>query len=347
MGSQKENLIKFLKQLEGLDITERIFVDILTEGIGALNGDSEAHFNNYAQIMSNHYLPRFEMMFKRMATELNRLGRDQTQNESILHGILDDIVFMQSSANKIRAILNDRLTHENGTIDAELRGLTDYKVNSLRTKKYYKDNVCIFPLSFHCVYDSNIGKWYQRYFWLDMEDGAIYHTMERLDKSLSNISPKEALFKKHRVLELYYEPGAYNGLIRWNNKEAVMLNPEDYHQLLSFAEPDIPTAVNKMKGYIKKTQAEKSYPVMLPVSRIGMVDKSMVLEDYEHHRIVLYHQDGIDNANRSICNLFDLPYEYKERQTMFGILFYDASELSVYFHPHTLFTEDKIYRLID
>ena len=347
MVSQKDNLRKFQKQLEGLDIAEKIFVDILTDGIGSLTDDNEVDLKNYAQIMSNHYLNKFKTLFERMASDLHLLGSNQIQSEEIFHRILDDIVFMQSSVNKIRLKLKDKIASSDGKIDAELRELTDYHVRVLRANKSYKYNVCIFPLSFHCVYDFNIGCWYQRYFWIDMEDGSIYHTLERLNKRPENVTPKEDLFKKHRVLELYYEPEVYNGLVNWRNKEVVPLNSEDYLKLISFAQADIPTAVNKMKGYIKNTQSEKYYPVILPVSRVGIVDKSIVLEDDTHHRIVLSHQGGIDSTNRSICNLCDLPYEYNDHQAMFGILFYDVSEFSVCFHPHTLFTEGKIYRLID
>ena len=347
MVSQKVNLKKFEKQLEGLDIAEKIFIDILTDGIGSLTADNERDFKNYAQIMSNHYLNKFKMLFERMSSDLHFMVSNQIQSEEIFHGILDDIVFMQSSVHKIRMKLKEKVESCDGTIDAELRGLIEYNVNVLRSKTDFKNNVCIFPLSFHCVYDSNIRCWYQRYFWIDMEDGSIYHTLDRLKNRPVNVIPKEHLFKKHHVTELYYASDDYNGLINWNNKEAVALDSDDYLKLISFAETDIPTAVNKMKGYIKNTLNEKCYPVILPVLSVGMVGNSLVMEDDKHFRIVLRQQDNIDSTNRSICHLMDLPYEYKERQSVFGILFYNEADFTIYFHPHTLFTQNKIYRLID
>ena len=65
-----------------------------------------------------------------------------------------------------------------------------------------------------------------------------------------------------------------------------------------------------MKSYIKRTQAEKYYPVMLPVLRVGMVEDECVIEDDQHHRIVCHAQDGIDSEDRSIRHLMDLPYDY-------------------------------------
>ena len=344
--ASNNNLKKFQKQLEGLDIAEKIFMDILTEGVASLNDNSEARFRNYTQIMSNHYLPKFEMMFKNMAADVHLLD-GLNPSEEILHDILDEMVVMYSTINKARTILKNKLETSDSIIDIELRELTDNSPKHLRVQKNFQYNVCIFPLSFHCVYDSFKNCWYQRYFWIGMEDGRIYHTLERLIKQPQNVVPKEALFKKHRVLELYYEPDVFNSLIHWNNKEPVPLDSEDYVKLVSFAENDIPSAVAKMKAYIKNTRADKYYPVILPVSRVGMVGGSLVLEDYQHHRMVIRHQKEINSANRSICHLMDLPYTYKARQSMFGILFYDASDFSIYFHPHTLFTENKIYRLID
>ena len=338
MASQKENLKKFEVQLEGLDILERIFVDILTDGLGSLNEASKASFQNYAQIMANHSLPKFQTTFEGLASDLILIGYHTEQSEKVV---------MQSSVNKIRIKLKEKLEASDGIIDSELRELTDKPLKHLRTKNNCKYDVDIFPLSFHCIYDTEVNSWFKRYFWINMENGSIYHTLEKLNKNPDNIIPTEPLFKKHHVPELFYASDNNYSLIRWYKKEVQPLEPEDYIKLVSFAETDIPIAVNKMKAYLKNTQAEKCYPVMLPVSRTGMVKDQFVIEDYQGNRIVLRQQDWIDSANRSICHLMDLPYDYQERQSIFGILFYESLDFSIYFHPHTLFAKDKIYRLID
>ena len=199
MAFQKDNLKKFQKQLDGLNILEKIIIDILTEGIGSLVKDDEELFRHYAQIMSNYYLPKFAMIFSKFASNAYLLTESAASREKLLHQFLDELVVMQSSVNKIRFKLKDKLEKSDNTIDTELKDLTDGRRNRLRAKNDFKCDVSIFPLSFSFIYNPDKNCWFQRYYWIDLDSGSIYRTLEKIRKHPQKVPPKEPLFMKHQV----------------------------------------------------------------------------------------------------------------------------------------------------
>jgi hypothetical protein len=67
---------KILKQLEGLDLVEKLIDDLLTAGMGTLAGTSAAAYLKIAQDLGNYYLTGPQNAFTRMALEIRKIQKD-------------------------------------------------------------------------------------------------------------------------------------------------------------------------------------------------------------------------------------------------------------------------------
>lgn len=108
---------KIAKQLEGLDLAQKLVDDLLTTGIGTLAGTSAQSFEKVAKDLGNYYLTGPQNAFTAIALEVRKIQQNPDKAEEHYAEALRLLIFLHATIKKSRVFLNQKL--EAGNFSAE------------------------------------------------------------------------------------------------------------------------------------------------------------------------------------------------------------------------------------
>ena len=339
---------KIIKQLEGLDLAQKLVDDLLTAGIGTLSGTSAQSFDKVAKDLGNYYLTGPQNAFSRIALEVRKIQQDPDGAEAHYAEALRILISLHATIKKSRVFLNSKLTGgnysaEDSILYEALGGV--WRLEDLRAIGAFREHVKLVQLSFDVSYDEAKREYVERGFWLDIETGVIGQTLNyRPVKALKYVKADDSFFDVADVPVLYEYPGELNRRIRWDGCTTRPADPAEKRRLPALAAGIVET-VKTAKGQMKNTLLPKYLPALLQIGQIGTVGDSMVLEDPAGSRIILLDraEDGVDHA--SVHRLKALPTEIPTGSALFGLVFYDAGDRRICVHPYSIVTPDTVIRL--
>ncbi len=341
---------RIAKQLEGLDLAEKLVNDLLTAGIGTLAGTSAQSFEKVAKDLGNYYLTGPQNAFTRIALEVRNIQKEPDKAEAHYAEALRILISIHATIKKARVFLNQKL--EAGNFSAEdsilyeaLGGI--WKLEDLKAIGSFRENRKLIQLSFDISYDDARKEYIERGFWIDLDDGVICQTLNyRPVKALKYVKADDSCFEVVQVPVLYEYPGELNKRIRWEGCTTRSITQEEKKKLPTLAASGIGDVVKLAKGQMKNTLLPKFIPAMVPVGKIGRVEDAFVLEDPSGSRIVLRDrpEDGADH--KTAHRLLNLPCEIPAGSAVFGLVFYDADDSRICLHPYSFVTGDAVIRLL-
>ena len=337
------------RQLEGLDMAERMVEELLNTGVGSLGGSSAKTYEELAKELGNHYLTGPQTAFSRIALAVRTAQRTPEQQEGSYAEALRVLIALRSTIKKGRAFLQQKL--EAGQFSAEDTILFEamggvWKLEDLAAIGACREHVRLVELSFDVSYDEARREYVERGFWLDLDTGHVDQTWNlRPVKALKYIKGEDSCFSLLEIPTLYTYPGEGCRRIRWENGMPRPLTREEQSGLPALAQPDLATAVKLAKNQMKNTLLPKFLPVLLPVGQVGEVDGAFVLEDPAGGRILLRDrpEDGADHA--STARVASVPGGLRKGDALFGLMFYDKADRSLCLHPYSAVTRSHIIRL--
>ena len=337
------------RQLEGLDMAERMVEELLNGGVGSLGGSSAKTYEELAKELGNHYLTGPQTAFSRIALAVRIAQRTPEQQESSYAEALRVLIALRSTIKKGRAFLQQKL--EAGQFSAEDTILFEamggvWKLEDLAAIGASREHVRLVQLSFDVSYDEARREYVERGFWLDLDTGHVDQTWNlRPVKALKYVKGEDSCFSLLEIPALYTYPGEGCRRIRWENGMPRPLTREEQSGLPALAQPDLATAVKLAKNQMKNTLLPKFLPVLLPVGQVGEVDGAFVLEDPAGGRILLRDrpEDGADHA--STARVASVPGGLRKGDALFGLMFYDKADRSLCLHPYSAVTRSHIIRL--
>ena len=337
------------RQLEGLDMAERMVEELLNGGVGSLGGSSAKTYEELAKELGNHYLTGPQTAFSRIALAVRTVQRTPEQQEGSYAEALRVLIALRSTIKKGRAFLQQKL--EAGQFSAEDTILFEamggvWKLEDLAAIGACREHVRLVQLSFDVSYDEARREYVERGFWLDLDTGHVDQTWNlRPVKALKYVKGEDSCFSLLEIPTLYIYPGEGCRRIRWENGMPRPLTREEQSGLPALAQPDLATAVKLAKNQMKNTLLPKFLPVLLPVGQVGEVDGAFVLEDPAGGRILLRDrpEDGADHA--STARVASVPGGLRKGDALFGLMFYDKADRSLCLHPYSAVTRSHIIRL--
>lgn len=340
---------KIAKQLEGLDLAQKLVDDLLTAGIGTLAGTSAQSFEKVAKDLGNYYLTGPQNAFTAIALEVRKIQQKPDQAESHYAEALRLLISLHATIHKSRVFLSQKL--EAGVFSAEDSVLYEamggiWRLEDLKEIGSFRENAKLAQLSFDVSYDEAKKEYRERGFWLDLDSGTISQTLNfRPLKALKYVKADDSCFDLVEVPVLYEYPGETNRRIRWEGCTTRSITPEEQKKLPTLASSGIADVVKLAKGQMKNTLLPKFIPALIPVGRIGRVGDAAVLEDPSGNRIVLRdrREDGMDHT--SVSRLTALPAPVQAGSALFGLVFYDGNDRRICVHPYSIVTPDAIIRL--
>ncbi|MCI8304840.1 MAG: SWIM zinc finger family protein [Lawsonibacter sp.] len=340
---------KLDRQLEGLDMAQRMIDDLLSAGVGALAGSSAKDFDKLAKDLGNYYLTGPQAAFSRIALTVRTIQKDPGQAQQSYAEALRILVSLRSTLKKARPFLQEKLA--SGSFSAEDTVLFEalggvWKLEDLHAVGAFRENARLVQLSFDISFDEAKKEYVERGWWLDLDSGRIDQTRNlRPMKALKYVKGEDSRFGLLEIPALYTYPGELNCRIRWESAAARPLSQEEQARLPALAQPSLAAAVKLTKNQIKNTLLPKFLAVLVPIGRLGTVGEEYALEDPAGSRIVLRDraQDGADHA--STARLAMLPDGIPAGSALFGLMFYDERDRSLCLHPYSVVTPDRIIRL--
>lgn len=341
---------KLARQLEGLDMAEKMVDDLLTSGLGALAGSSAQTYEKLAKDLGSCYLTGPQTAFTRIALAVRTVQQHPEQAEGAYDQALRILVALRSTIKKSRVFLQGKLeagdfSPEDSALFEALGGV--WKLEDLRAIGSFKENARLVQLSFDVSFDEAKKEYVERGWWMDLDSGDIFQTLNlRPAKALKYVKGEDSRFGGLEVPVLYIYPGEGDRRVRWESASFRPLTAEEQAALPGLAQPNLATAVKRTKGAIKNTLAPKFLAVLVPVGKLGKVGEDFVLEDPAGDRIVLRDrpQEGPDHT--CTARLAMLPGELPAGSALFGLMFYDERDRSLCLHPYSVVTPEQVVRLL-
>ena len=337
------------KQLEGLDMAEKMVSDLLSGGIGTLGGASAQTFDKLAKDLGNYYLTGPQTAFSRIALAVRTIQKDPESAQSAYAEALRVLIALHSTIKKSRAFLQARL--DAGQFSAEDTVLFEalggvWKLEDLHAVGAYRENARLVQLSFDVSFDEAKKEYSERGWWMDTATGQIDYTLNlRPVKAVKYIKADDSRFELFEIPTLYTYPGEGSRRVRWEAASPRPLTQSEHAALPGLSQPDIAAAVKLAKGQFKNTLLPKFAPMLLPIGRMGTIGDAFVLEDPKGNRVVLRDRrsDGPDHF--STARLTMLPEKVSSGSALFGLMFYDGTDRTICLHPYSLVTPEHIIRL--
>ena len=337
------------RQLEGLDMAERMVEDLMHAGVGSLGGSTVRTFEQLTKELGNHYLTGPQTAFSRIALAVRTIQQSPDQAERAYAEALRVLIALRSTIKKGRSFLQQKL--EAGQLSAEDTILFEamggvWRLEDLRAIGAYRENVRLVQLSFDVSYDEAKREYVERGFWLDLDTGHIDQSLNlRPVKALKYVRGEDSCFSLLEIPVLYTYPGEGCRRVRWESAVPRPLTAEEQAALPGLAQPDLASAVKLAKNQIKNTLLPKFLPVLLPVGRVGTVEGALVLEDPDGGRVVLRDrlEDGAGHA--SAARVAAVPGGLGAGDALFGLMFYDEGDRSLCLHPYSAVSRSRIVRL--
>lgn len=337
------------KQLEGLDMAEKMVRDLLSAGVGTLSGASAQTYEKLAKDLGNYYLAGPQTAFSRIALAVRDIQKNPAQAQAACAGALQTLIALHSTIKKSRVFLQEQLdagqlSNGDSLLFEALGGV--WKLEDLHAAGAYRENVKLVQLSFDVSFDEAKKEFSERGWWMDIATGQIGQTLNlRPAKALKYVKAEDSRFELLEIPTLYTYPGEGVRRIRWEGAASRPLTPEEQASLPGLAQPGVAEAVKMAKGQFKNTLLPKFVPALLPVGRVGTIGEVFVLEDPAGARLVLRdrREDGADHA--STARLAALPEKIPAGSALFGLLFYNEADRSVCLHPYSLLTRTHTVRL--
>ncbi len=340
---------KITRQLEGLDLAEKMADELLVSGIGTLAGTSAQSFEKLAKELGNYYLTGPQTAFLRMALAVKNIQKNPEQKEAYYGEALRILIYLHGTIKKSRDFLNNKLETENFSAEDSILyeamgGI--WKLEDLHSIGSYRKDAKIVQLSFDVSYDEAKREYIDRGFWLDLVQGTLSQTLNyRPVKAIKYVKADDSCFEVVEAPILYEYPGEYNRRIRWDSCTMRPLTLEEKQKIPTLARETIAEVVKVAKGQMKNTLMPKYMPAFLSIGQIGIIDDALVLADVTGNRILL--RDRKEDGTDHICTdrLKALPISIPDKSALFGLMFYDEADKRICMHPYSLVTPEEIIRL--
>lgn len=337
---------KLKKQLEGLDLLQKLVQDLLKAGLGTMGSVTLSTYRQLAKQLGDYYLPGPQRLLNGLILEMAAFQNDG--QDSHYDAALKHLEELHALEKKSRQYLTAKL--ESGAVEQddnvlyeELGGV--WKLAELTQLGLYKNDAELLQLAFWVTFDQARSEYIDTGCWLDLDTGEICMTYNyRPLKALQYVKQEDSFFGVAEIPSLVYYPGEGSRRVRWDSAVLREMSPEDLTRARQFGLKALAPAIKQAKNLLKNALADPMLPALVAFSRIGQVNGQLVLEDETGERILLDDMKGMDSTIDQLSILPDAALW--QDQVLLGGLFYDASRRRMVLKPLSIITDTQLVRLL-
>jgi hypothetical protein len=346
---------KIQAQLDGMDLLEKLTLDLTRIGIGNMNAKTAREIEEKAKQLGNAYLPGAQAALHRY-TKL--FGGDDgafdaktlaSRGEAMFSEALDQLSRLHSIVKQGRAYLQRRLE------DPELKPEVDtpiaawlghaWQLAELKAAGLVQADVELLQLAFNSHNDIARQEYVDTGVWMNLGAGSIQCTQNfRPYKAAKYIKSDDSFFQVARVKELCIYPGDVNPRVRWEGMVSRPVEPDDLEKVRGHARADFAAVIKEVKTNLKSPLAARHPIYALQFRRIGQIEGALVVEDARGERLTL--TDAGMTEEPASCHLLQLlPATLYENQTLVVRFRHDLDRRKLQVKPLSIVTNSNIVRL--
>lgn len=356
----KDALAKKVKaQLDGLDILEKLTLDLTRIGIGNMNAKSAREVEEKAKQLGNAYLPGAQAALHRytqlFAEDTGTTGTSTKPGQSARHGeaiyseALDQLARLHSLVKQGRVYLQRRLDDPELKPDIET-GIAGWlghawQLAELKLAGLVQTNIELMQLAFNTHDDTARREYVDTGIWMNLNTGRVQITQNfRPYKAVKYIKSDDSAFAIAQVAELCVYPGDVNARIRWDAMTPRPPEPRDFQRVRAHARSELSEVIKEVKNTLKAPLADKQPIHAVRFKRIGEVGSVPVIEDARGERLVMT-DTGMTEEPPS-CHLIRLlPTNLHADQTLIARFRHDLDTRKLAIKPLAIVTDNDVIRL--
>lgn len=337
---------KIKKQLEGLDLTEKLVRDFVRAGIGTMGGTSLDTYKQLSKQLGDYYLPGPQRLLNRLILEIEAFQKDA--NESHYEDSIEVLEKLWSLVKKSRVYLTEKLEKDNPEQDdnllyEELGGV--WKLSELEALGRYKKDAKLVQLSFWSSYDAARKEYIDIGCWADIDSGEISLTYNyRPVKALKYVKQEDTVFGVAEIPLAVYYPGEGNLRVRWDGVQIREVKDSDLQKLHAFASSDLIALAKEAKNFLKNAMASSMLLRLIAYEEIGHTKEGYVLRTENGQTILLGDLPEIEETVKRLSILPDAKLFH--HQVLLGAFYYSAGDRRLRLKPFSILTDSEIVRLL-
>lgn len=337
---------KLKKQLEGLDLLQKLIQDLLKAGLGTMGGAALKTYRQLSKQLGDYYLPGPQRLLNGLILEMEHFQKDGL--DSHYETALKILEKMHALEKKSRQYLTTKLesgdmAQDNNLLYEELGGV--WKLAELEQLGLSKKNADLMQLSFWVTLDQARNEYIDTGCWLDLDTGEISVTYHyRPLKALKYVKQQDTVFGVAQIPTLVYYPGTGNRRVRWDGAQIRPLAADDLRKAQQHAVKTLAPEIKKAKNILKDILAEPLLFGLCAFAEIGKIGDDFVLQDEAGDTILLGNLPGMEDTVQRISLLPD--DILLKQQILFGGIFYHSERKQIMMQPFSILTETGLVRLL-
>lgn len=341
---------KIKKQLEGLELAERMVRELVESGLGTLRGTPAKVYQDLAKQLGDYYLPGPQRLIQSLVLNIQSMeeGGDTASEQERFREAVHILVYLRALVKKARAYLEEKLSQDQVSDDdsvlyEELGGI--WTLERLRELGLKKEGARLVQLAFSVYCDTARKEMVDKGWWIDVDSGEISVTYNyRPLRALKYMKAEDSIFQMAEIPMLTYYPGGGNRRVRWEEQSFSPVTEEIRQAVCERAGYSLKEAVKGAKNELKNTLSDGRVGCLIQFERLGRAGDRPVLTDREGSVIELRDRPGNEGTVSRLEILPD-PALCLNR-VMFGFLWYDGTEQRICMQPLAIISREEILRLL-
>ncbi len=337
---------KLKKQLEGLEMTEKLVKELMRAGLGTMGGTALDTYRQLAKQLGDYYLPGPQRLLNSLILEIAAFQKDGLEDH--YEQSIDILEKLWTLVKKSRQYLTEKLEKDATELDdnllyEELGGI--YKLSELEEIGRCKKDASFVQLAFWVEYSEARKEYIDTACWADLKTGEVFMTYNyRPVKALKYVKQEDTIFGVADVAMAACYPGEGNVRIRWESAQMRPVLEEDLVQLLSHACSALASEAKAAKNILKNAMTDTNLYRLIAYEEIGNTENGPALRTENGDTILLGNAPGMEITTG---RLTVLPNEELYRgQVLLGAFYYDKGERRLKLQPLSIITKTDIVRLL-
>ena len=276
-------------QRDGLDLLEKLLVDLVTAGewsdVGRLD-----KLDRQAKQLADAYLNKAMWLVRQLVL----LGQEEGLSDEERNARAAEVIGQTwAVVQKGRNYLDDKLAGDESQAEADavmedVLG-KNWQLTELKEKGYVKSNLNLLELAYERLDDHAREQRIETSHLVELNDGSLYQAITyRPFKAMKQIAEQPSFVQPFTLTEAVVFPGFLNRRVRWEKgaDRGEELKPAHLKQAYGTAKAEFKTALDAFKQQMKHPLAPREAVMLLRCERIGHVGDKVVLEDASGARLV-------------------------------------------------------------
>jgi len=337
---------KLKKQLEGLDMAEKLVTELMRAGLGTMGGTALDTYRQLSKQLGDYYLPGPQRLMNALIIEIAAFQKDGM--EVHYEQSIEVLEKLWTLVKKSRRYLTEKLEKDDPDQDddplyEELGGI--WKLSELEEIGRGKRDLSLVQLAFWVDYKDERKEYIDTACWADLDGGEVYMTYNyRPVKALKYVKQEDTIFGVAQIPQAVSYPGDSNIRVRWDAAQIRPVEAADLEKLRAHVPSDLAAEAKAAKNILKNAMTDTMLFRLIAFEQIGQAEEGPVLRTEKGDTILLGDAPGMESSTDRLTLLPD--EALFKNHMLWGAYYYDRNTRRLKLQPLSIITQTDIVRLL-